>query len=454
MGNQLTQKFGLTIEEEVYYSMKKRNVFAFITLFFLITGPSWSETGDAKPSDQNLQPLDNNMPLKEISDFVEVFQKIKKDYVESLSDGEIMEKALQGLSGQLDPHSSFLNKRNYTDLKENTSGKFGGIGIEIGLRKDAIVVISPVDNSPAKTAGILPGDIITKVDNSPISNLGIENAAKKIKGSPGSRVKVTIRREGEAEPLNFEIIRSLINNKSVSIKQLTSGIMYIRISQFQTSTGEALAKEMVPYSQDPSKKVEGIILDLRNNPGGVLSSAVAVSDAFLKKGMIVYTKGRDRNSDQKYSASIKTLADNTSPMIVLINEGSASASEIVAGALQDNQRAVIVGRTSFGKGSVQTIYPMRNKTAIKLTTALYYTPAGRSIQATGIVPDIRIEKLKLDEDWKPEAVKEANLDRHISSEKKKLNQSSDINFEELAKTDFELYQTVKLLKAVMIHQEK
>ena len=425
------------------------NLFYFFFVFISIAILSLSNADDNTSPNSGLDNIKTELPLDEIRDFVEIFNKVKTDYVEALNDSNLMEKALRGLISELDPHSSFLSEEHYTDLRENTSGKFGGLGIEIGLKKDAIIVISPIDDTPAEKAGILPGDIITKVDNSPVGGLGIENAARRIKGPPGTKVSITLERTGHSKALNFEIKRALIDNKSVTIKKLPPGYLYVRISQFQTSTGNELATKLTKFSGANADKLTGMILDLRNNPGGVLSGAVAVSDALLAKGLIVYTKGRHPTAELKYSASKEVLIADI-PIITLINEGSASASEIVAGALQDNGRAIVVGRPSFGKGSVQTVYPMGNKTAVKLTTAWYYTPSGRSIQATGIVPDIIIEKFNLVRSGQSKSVKEADLNRHLINVSNNLEKHTEFSFPQLAKQDFELYQAVKLLKTMVI----
>jgi len=429
------------------------NLFYFFLVFIPVAVLSLSNADENPSLNSELDNVKNELPLDEIRDFVEIFNKVKTDYVEPLNDSKLMEKALRGLISELDPHSSFLSEEHYADLRENTSGKFGGLGIEIGLKKDVIVVISPIDDTPAQKAGILAGDVITKVDNSPVGGLGIENAARRIKGPPGTKVTITIERSGNPKELNFEIKRALINNKSVTIRKLPPGYLYVRISQFQISTGNELATKLASFSGENSNTPIGMILDLRNNPGGVLSGAVAVSDALLSKGLIVYTKGRHPVAELKYSASKEVLIDDI-PIITLINEGSASASEIVAGALQDNGRAIVVGRPSFGKGSVQTVYPMGNKTAVKLTTAWYYTPTGRSIQATGIVPDIIIEKFNLVGSRQSESVKEADLNRHLINASNNLEKPTEFNFPQLAKQDFELYQAIKLLKTMIITRKK
>ena len=402
-----------------------------------------------KIAEDNYGSPSSEIPLEEIADFVNIFNKIKNNYVESLSDKEIIERAFHGMATHLDPHSAFLNKEDYALLKENTSGKFGGIGIEIGSFEGKFIIIAPIDGSPAAEAGVLAGDIITKVDNSPVSGLGIEGLSRKIKGPPGSTVTLTIERKGKKGSVQLKVSRKIMDNDSVAIESLPSGIIYVRISQFQQTTGKELERKFNKTIEGVSQKPKGIILDLRNNPGGVLNSAIEVSDAFLEKGIITFTKGRQFDSNQKFFASKKVIV-KSAPLLVLINEGSASASEIVAGALQDNQRAIIVGRQSFGKGSIQTIHKMRDNTAFKLTTAFYYTPKGRSIQATGITPDILVEDLFLSARKDRDTFGEIDLDRHGTTKEKPGIRSTDLYFTKLATRDFELYQATKILLAIVL----
>jgi len=428
--------------------IKLKFLFYYVTLITLCICPL--ALSNPKITEDNYKsPSSPEIPLEEIADFVRIFNKIKNSYVESLSDREIMERAFHGMVTRLDPHSAFLNKENYALLKENTSGKFSGIGIEIGSFEGAFIIIAPIDGGPAAKAGVLAGDIITKVDNSPVSGLGIEDLSRQIKGPPGSTVTLTIERKRTKGPIELKVSRRIIDNESVTIESLPSGILYLRISQFQQETGKELQRKFEKIIEQPLQKPSGIILDLRNNPGGVLSSAVEVSDAFLEKGTIVLTKGRQLNSDQKFFAS-KNVLVKSAPLLVLINEGSASASEIVAGALQDNKRAIIVGRQSFGKGSIQTIYKMRNNTALKLTTSFYYTPNGRSIQAAGITPDILSENLSLNAIKKENTFGEIDLDRHIKTKENPEIRSNNLHFTKLATRDFELYQATKILMGIIL----
>ena len=434
--------------------MVKHKFFLYFALLITFSTCPLLAQSNSKIAEENYESTSvPEIPLEEISDFVQIFNKIKKNYVESLSDREIMERAFNGIATQLDPHSAFFDKEDYVLLKENTSGKFGGIGVEIGTYERNFIIIAPIDGGPAAKAGVLAGDIITKIDNSPVRGLGIADLSRQIKGPPGSNVTLTIKRRGRKEPIQLKVTRRIIDSKSVTIEIFPSGIFYLRLSHFQQTTGTELRTKFDKIIKEKSQKPRGIILDLRNNPGGVLNSAVEVSDAFLEKGAIVFTKGRQSGSNQKFFASKKVLV-KSAPLLVLINEGSASASEIVAGALQDNERAIIVGRQSFGKGSIQTIHKMRNNTAFKLTTALYYTPKGRSIQATGITPDIFVENFVLNTKKEDNAVGEADLDRHITTEKSPDTASNNLHSTELATRDFELYQATKILRAIILTEKE
>ncbi|HFE32809.1 MAG TPA: S41 family peptidase, partial [Gammaproteobacteria bacterium] len=327
------------------------------------------------------------LPLNELRTFTEVFARIKKDYVEPVSDKELLENAIRGMLSGLDPHSSYLDPDSFKDLQVGTTGEFGGLGIEVGMEDGFVKVISPIDDTPAQRAGVKAGDLVIRLDEKPVKGMTLRDAVNIMRGKVGSKITLTIIREGEEKPLKITITRAIIKVKSVRQRNLEDGFGYLRISQFQSHTGENLADAIDKLKEENGGKLKGLVLDLRNNPGGVLNAAVEVSDAFLDKGLIVYTKGRIRDSDMKFNATPRTLLDGA-PLVVLVNGGSASASEIVAGALQDHKRALIVGTRTFGKGSVQTILPLNNNTALKLTTARYYTPSGRSIQAEGIEPDI------------------------------------------------------------------
>jgi len=400
------------------------------------------------------------LPIDELRTFTEVFAKIKNDYVEPVDDRELLEDAIRGMLGGLDPHSSYLDKKSYSELQEGTTGEFGGLGIEVGMEDGFVKVISPIDDTPAQRAGVKAGDLIIKLDDTPVKGMSLNDAVKKMRGEPGTDIVLTIVRESEDKPLKITITRDVIKIKSVRSRTLEPGFGYLRISHFQAHTTEDLRKELDILKQDNNDDLKGVILDLRNNPGGVLNAAVGVSDLFLEKGLIVYTEGRVADSQLKFNAKPGDSIKNV-PIIILVNAGSASASEIVAGALQDHQRAIIMGEQTFGKGSVQTILPMSNETAVKLTTARYYTPKGRSIQASGITPDIVIDKVKLAkiEDEFIGIVKEADLSGHlengqndpdaVSEEEENLDESEEEAMP-LSTTDYELYEALNVLKGLAI----
>jgi carboxyl-terminal processing protease len=356
------------------------------------------------------------------------------------------------LSG-LDPHSAYLSTEEYQELKEGTTGQFGGLGIEVTMENGFVKVVSPIDDTPAQRAGIKTGDLIVRLDEQPVKGMTLADAVKLMRGEPGSKILLTVVREGEEAPLKITIARDIIKVKSVKSRILEKGYGYVRISSFQSGTGESLKEALASLKKENAGNLKGLVLDLRNNPGGVLNAAVEVSDAFIKSGLIVYTEGRIENSEMRFNAAPDDLI-NGAPMVVLINAGSASASEIVAGALQDQKRAVIMGEKSFGKGSVQTILPTSNGAAVKLTTARYYTPSGRSIQAEGIEPDIALARVKLEAlekaEFKP--VKEVDLSRHLQNGKGKEGQddAQDKDKEPLEMKDYSLYEALTLLKGINI----
>jgi carboxyl-terminal processing protease len=341
----------------------------------------------------------------------------------------------------------------YQELKEGTMGQFGGLGIEVTMENGFIKVVTPIDDTPAQRAGIKTGDLIVRLDDKPVKGMALTDAVKLMRGEPGSKILLTIVREGAEAPLKITLVRDVVKVKSVKSRILEKNYGYVRVSSFQSGTGESLKEALATLRKENSGNLKGLVLDLRNNPGGVLNAAVEVSDAFLKSGLIVYTEGRIENSEMRFNAAPDDLI-NGAPMVVLINAGSASASEIVAGALQDQKRAVIMGEKSFGKGSVQTILPTSNGAAVKLTTARYYTPSGRSIQAEGIEPDIVLENLKLESldktEFKP--VKEADLSHHLENAKEGAGSQSaaDKEKEALDKKDYALYEALTLLKGISI----
>ena len=367
------------------------------------------------------------LPIDDLRTFAEVFGKIKSDYVEEIEDKKLINEALSGMLSGLDPHSSFLDLDQTKDLQAGTAGEFGGLGIEVGMEDGFVLVISPIEDTPAYKAGLKSGDLIMKLDSTAVKGLTLNDAVKLMRGKPGTSIILQILRKGVDAPFDLKVTRAQIKTKSVKAKIVEPNYAYIRITQFQERTGEDLAIAIKKLRAENKFAFNGIILDMRNNPGGLLNSSVAVSAAFLKEGdLVVYTEGRAPDSKMNLTTSPENFVRNDpeknnflkdlpsdikdTPMVVLINNGSASASEIVAGALQDHKRALIVGTRSFGKGSVQSILPMMNGTAIKLTTARYFTPNGRSIQAKGIEPDIIVE-----DGMEDIAIREADLNNIISN---------------------------------------
>ncbi len=393
-----------------------------------------------------------DIPFEELQAFTEVFSRIKSDYVEGVDDKSLIEDAIRGMLNGLDPHSSYLNTSEFSDLKIGTTGQFGGLGIEVGMENGFVKVISPIDDTPAARAGVQASDLIIMLDDKQVKGMTLSDAVKIMRGKPNTDIKLTIVREGESKPLEITITREIIRVKSVKNRMLEPGYGYVRITNFQSRTTTDLLKAISDLQKENT--LRGMILDLRNNPGGVLNGAVGVSDAFIDNGMIVYTEGRIEDSSHKYLA---TPGDslNGAPLVVLINGGSASASEIVAGAMQDHKRAIIMGTKSFGKGSVQTIQELRNGSAVKLTTARYFTPNGRSIQAKGIVPDIKLSTLKIPaSDAKGRfSLSEKDLDGRLSNpngESPESDGKDNSGSEKLAETDFQLYQALNLLKGLHI----
>jgi len=331
---------------------------------------------------------------KQLNLFGEVFERVRAEYVDQVSDDTLVESAINGMLTSLDPHSNYLNSKNFNDMKVQTRGEFGGLGIEVSMENGLVKVVSPIDDTPAARAGLKPGDLITHIDGDPVQGMTLPEAVEKMRGPVSSDIKLTIRREGK-EPFDLKLTRATIKIQSVRSHLEGDNIGYIRITTFNEQTDVGLNNAMKNLKQQAGGKLVGVIVDLRNNPGGLLDQAVAVSDAFLDKGEIVSTRGRRSEDAQRYNARPGDIAAGL-PVAVLINGGSASASEIVAGALQDHHRAILLGTKSFGKGSVQTIIPLPGHGAMRLTTARYYTPSGRSIQARGIDPDIIVEAAKIE----------------------------------------------------------
>ncbi len=397
----------------------------------------------------------NTIPFEGLKTFSEVYGRIRQDYVEPVPDSKLLEDAIRGMLSGLDPHSSYLDQEQYNELKVGTTGQFGGLGIEVGMENGFVKVISPIDDTPAQKAGIKAGDLIIRLDDKPVKGMSLNDAVKAMRGEPGTDIVLTVVREGVEQPLKIKITRDIIKVKSVKSRSLEDGYGYVRITSFQSKTGDSMVEAINELRKGGDLK--GLVLDLRNNPGGVLNAAVDVSDAFLESGLVVYTDGRIEDSKMKFSAKPGDILKGA-PIVVLINAGSASASEIVAGALQDHKRAIIMGEKTFGKGSVQTILPTSNGGAVKLTTARYYTPSGRSIQAEGITPDVPISKVKLEAVAQSEfgPLKEADLTNHLSNDKsaKKGDKKTDEKPEEaLAVQDYPLNEALNLLKGIYISRQ-
>lgn len=397
-----------------------------------------------------------NIPLSDLQRFTAVVEHIRKYYVKPVDDSELFESAIRGMLTSLDPHSNYLDPTEFSDLRVNTSGKFGGLGIEVTLEEGAVKVVSPIDDTPAQRAGIQAGDMIIKLDDTPVKGLTLKDAVEIMRGDKGSDILLTIIRKGEVKPLAITVTRDIINVKSVKTKILDHNYGYLRVSQFQTQSAEDLERAINKLKAETKDNLRGVVLDLRNNPGGVLETSIKISDLFLdssklqNNGLIVYTEGRLPGSKIEEKSSTSDILKGA-PIVVLVNEGSASASEIVAGALQDHRRALVVGTQTFGKGSVQTVLPLQDKHGLKLTTALYYTPNGRSIQAEGIKPDIEIPNIKIPEDAEKAeeswfTIRERDLAGHLENRQKK--DKKDVKEKPLHLEDYQLNEALLLLKAL------
>jgi len=401
------------------------------------------------------------LPVKDLQNFVRVMEMIKQGYVEPVDDKKLLDDALRGMLAGLDPHSAYMAGEEYTSFETSIKGEFGGLGIEVQMQDGLVRVISPIDDTPAAKAGIQPGDFIVKIDDTPVKGLSLTDAVSKMRGTPGSKIVLTVAREGATGPMIFDLKRDNIKLVSVRSRMLEPQFGYVRISSFNQKTGESFENEIKKLIKDAKDKpLKGLVLDMRNNPGGALDEAIRVSDALLDKGPIVSVRSREADENREFDAHSGDLLEGK-PVIVLINGGSASAAEIVAGALQDQKRAILLGTKSFGKGSVQTIMRLTDESAIKLTTARYYTPAGRSIQAEGIDPDVIVKPLKVTKDENApdfEAIKEADLKGSLVNEKeKKVDQAEidaqkkiDEDVQKLATTDYQLFQALTLLKGLAV----
>jgi carboxyl-terminal processing protease len=420
-----------------------------------------AELENAESSPNNVPS--KSVPLEDVQRFSNAIGEIKKYYVKPTDDKELFDNAIRGMLSGLDPHSSYLNEEEFKELQTSTSGEFGGLGLEVTMEDGVVKVVTPLVDTPAFKAGIKSGDYIIKLGKDPVQGLSLKDAVNLMRGKAGSTIQLTVLRKGVNKALTFDLIREVIQIKSVQSRLLSPGYAYIRLTQFQALTGKDMLQAIDRLKQQSGGKLKGLILDLRNNPGGLLDSAIQVSDAFLGKDKsgkpetIVSTKGRLPGSD--FTALAKGIdVLNNAPMVVLINNGSASAAEIVAGALKDNKRAVVVGTTSFGKGSVQTVLPLDSKTGIKLTTALYYTPSGTSIQAKGIIPDIVVNELEIPKDAGTKnndktGFSEADLNGHLinkSDSEKTAGKATD-KPEDLLHNDYQLYAALTVLEGMALN---
>ncbi|MGM0521758.1 MAG: S41 family peptidase [Pseudomonadota bacterium] len=409
----------------------------------LIAAPPQAEaqTLDSLPNSSEADEL----PLEEIQTLAEVFERIKRAYVEEVDDSTLLRNAMRGMLSELDPHSTYLDEEEFKSLRESTQGEFGGIGIEVGMENGQLTVITPIDDTPASEAGLMSRDIIIGIDGTPTESLSLQEAVNLMRGEPGTKLTISILRSGEDSPREFTLTREVIRTESVKHELLEPGYGYLRISQFQSRTA-AQAHEALQNMADETEELKGLVLDLRNNPGGVLQSAVDVADLFLDEGLVVYTEGRLSDAQMEFSATPDTPAADI-PLVVLINGGSASAAEIVAGAIQDQRRGVIMGTDSFGKGSVQQIMPLGNGEGLKLTTALYYTPNGRSIQAQGIEPDVEVVRGRLEVADSQRQLREADLEGHLRSQGE-ARERQEVS--ERLRDDYQLGEALNLLKALNV----
>lgn len=418
------------------------------------TSPEQTAAPQNVETESHSEPLP--LPLEALRKFSDVFGKIKQDYVEEIDDVTLLNYAIRGMLSGLDPHSAYLEPSAYDDLRENTSGSFGGLGIEVGMENGFVKVIAPIDDTPAAKGGVQAGDLIIELDNKPVKGMSLNEAIETMRGEVGTSIRLTIVRAKEREPIKLKLTRDVIQVTSVKTEPLDDAYGYLRITQFQAQTGDDFRKGLEKLKEEMGQ-LNGLIIDLRNNPGGVLQASVEVADQLLEEGLIVYTEGRSEVAELSYSA---TPGDSTNgiPIIVLIDGGSASASEILAGALQDHDRAVIMGTQSFGKGSVQNVLSLGEQYGLKLTTARYFTPNGRSIQAQGIVPDIEVNRAKLSDKQVRETYRESDLSGHLSNgngENDSTEQEQTVDSEaakkrEMLEKDYQLQEALNLLKAIDI----
>lgn len=438
---------------------------ALLALGCFIAGVSLPSTAQQETTISQSSGLNTTTPqtngklaLKELQAFVNAFTQIRNTYVEEVDDKTLLENAIKGMLGELDPHSNYLPPQTFESLQVSATGEFGGLGLEVGMEDGFVKVISPIDDTPAQKAGVESGDLIVKIDNKPIKGLSLNEAVKLMRGKVNTDIDLTIIRKDVPQPLEFTLTRDVISVTSVRHRFVEEDYLLLRVAQFQGNTGDNLRKALKKASDE--KDIHGLVLDLRNNPGGVLQAAVEVVDTFIDKGLIVYTEGRIKQSATTFSAT-NEYPTNDLPLVVLINGGSASASEIVAGALQDHKRAIVLGVTSFGKGSVQSVIPLSATHGMKLTTARYFTPKGRSIQAQGIVPDIIVERSKITKYDALARISESDLHGHLqntnnknSSKKNKPDNQKSETTENLISNDAQLHEALTLLKGLYILSQR
>jgi len=413
------------------------------------------------PKETSGQQADTKLPLTELRKFVSVLNEVQKSYVKDVDDKTLLDNALYGMIDRLDPHSAYLNPEEYKKLKVSTDGQFGGIGVKIQMEHGYLHVVSPIDDTPAARAGVQPGDKITRVNGKSVKSMGMADSIDEIRGKPGSKIKLTILSEGQAKPIHLELTREDIQVESVKSHLIEPGYGYIRITQFTKETAEGMDKALKSLKKETDGDIKGIVLDLRNNPGGVLDAAVKVVDDFVNKGTIVSTHGRTAKNDHTFSA---TPGDklNGAPIVVLVNRGTASAAEIVSGALKDNHRALVMGRRTFGKGVVQTVIPVDAGHALKLTTARYFTPDGTSIQAEGITPDILIPDLVAQAGDAPPTLieSESDLPHHLDNANPEAVRASRAasahalaDNGKLARHDYAMAQALSMLKGLVLARQ-
>ena len=412
-------------------------------------GPLWvAHAGQAENAVQ--------LPIEDLKIFAEIFGKIKSDYVEDIDDSQLLNNAIKGMLDGLDPHTVYLDPDSFREMNIDTHGEFGGLGLEVTMENGVIRIVAPIDDTPAHKAGLKSGDLIISMDGVQVKGLSLGESVSLMRGKPGSEIVLTIVRKDRPEPFEVTLKRAIIQLESVRAELLETGFGYVRVIQFQIGTATSLRQQLARLAREAGTALKGLVLDLRDNPGGVLDGAIQVSDTFLRDGLIVSTRGRAEDSEVTFSASPKDYL-NDAPLVVLVNGGSASASEIVAGALQDHGRALILGTTTFGKGSVQTILPMLNGAALKLTTARYYTPNDRSIQATGITPDVVSQPAESSQTLDRDAsrLRESDLAGHLENElEKDQNATVDTKTDPLLFSDLQVREALNILKGMVIARQQ